>query len=63
MMSDREDLLAAAQALTGYVWHLLEAGHFMPEGSYTFPDGETWTKAELVQWKRSRANGKEEIRP
>jgi hypothetical protein len=52
MMSEQNDLLEAAKALTGYIWHLLETYNLMPEGHYTFPDGETWTVEELEQWKK-----------
>lgn len=43
--------------LTGYVWFLLEVYHLMPEGSFTFPDGSTWTMEELAQFKEAHKNG------
>lgn len=47
------EVLEALNILASRVWHLLEAHRLMPEGSYTFPDGDTWTEEELQQWKAS----------
>lgn len=54
---DKEVLEIAAVILTGYVWFLLEAYNLMPEGSFTFPDGETWTSDELAQFKETYKHG------
>lgn len=46
-----EEKREALNHLAGCVWYLLEKHNLMPEGAYAFPDGDTWSKEDLAQWK------------
>jgi hypothetical protein len=49
--SERErDMLSGLAELTGRIFWLLDKHNLWPEGTYTFPDGDTWTKEEYQRY-------------
>lgn len=53
LLEMEEEKREALTHLAGCVWYLLETHNLMPEGAYTFPHGDTWSKEDLAQWKAS----------
>lgn len=49
--SERErDMLSGLAELTGKIFWLLDKHNLWPEGHYTFPDGDSWTKEEYQRY-------------